>query len=95
MGISIDEVRRVAALARLEFEGDEIETLTRDLGAILDYVERLRRADTAAVDAFPGEPAADAALRSDEPAAGLSPGDALAPAPEHSAGHFRVPRVIA
>lgn len=94
MGISIDEARRVAALAKLEFGRDEIETFTGQLSAILDYVDRLRQVDTTEIEPLTGAAAGEASLRPDRLVDGLSVDQALANAPEASAGHFRVPRVI-
>lgn len=42
--ISKDEVKRIAKLARLELTEKEIEKMQKDLSAILDYFELLKRA---------------------------------------------------
>ena len=47
--ISLEEVRHVARLARLELSNDEITTLQGELSALLDHVDRVRRLDTAGV----------------------------------------------
>ena len=94
MVISVDETRRIAGLARLEFQPDELEQVTRQLGTILDYVERLREVDTDSVDPDTGPPAGELALRVDQPRAGLDLESALQNAPASIRGHFRVPRVL-
>jgi len=94
MGISVDEVRRVAALAKLELDSAETTMFTAQLSSILDYIERLRRVDTTGVDPAIATAAGEARLRPDAPAAGLASEAALANAPEAAAGHFSVPRVI-
>ena len=45
--ISLDEVRHVARLARLELSEAEILTLQAELSALLDHVDKVRLLDTA------------------------------------------------
>lgn len=42
MALTRDEVRRIAALARLRLEPVEEERLTGQLAAIVDYIDRLQ-----------------------------------------------------
>ncbi len=94
MGISVEEARRIAALARLELQPDELVQLTAPLGKILDHDERLQEVDTGSVELHLGRPAGELALRSDEPRKGLDADAALANAPDAAAQHFRVPRIL-
>jgi len=43
MSISIEEVSRVAKLARLSFNEEEKQKLQQELSAILDYVDQLKQ----------------------------------------------------
>ena len=45
MSLSADEVRWVAHLARLELTEAELETMTRQLSAIVDYVDQLQASE--------------------------------------------------
>ena len=45
MTIKRTDVERVAALARLELDDDELEALTRDCRSILEYFEAIRDVD--------------------------------------------------
>lgn len=97
MKITEQEVRRVAALARLELSSEELTRMTRELDQILAHMDKLRELDTDAVEAmaqvlFPG--AENITLRADEPREPLAHEDAMANAPSAGAGHFKVPRVI-
>jgi aspartyl-tRNA(Asn)/glutamyl-tRNA(Gln) amidotransferase subunit C len=49
MKITVEDVRHVAALARLDLSAAEEEKLVAELGAILGYVEALARLDTEGV----------------------------------------------
>ena len=94
MAIPPEEVRRIAALARLEIPDDEVERVARELSAVLDYAQVLRRLDLDGCEASGWAPA-DAGLRPDEPGGrGLSREDALAMAPEVEGGFFVVPPVL-
>lgn len=92
--ITRDTVHHVAKLARLTFSEAEELQLTRELGAILGYVEQLAAIDTQGV-----EPTAHAlplsnVLRPDEPHASLSQAEVLQNAPASEQGMFRVPRIL-
>ena len=43
--ISLKEVRHIAALARLSISKKEEEKFKKDLSAILDYIEKLKKVD--------------------------------------------------
>jgi len=43
--ISLKEVRHIAALARLSITKKEEEKFKKDLSAILDYIEKLKKVD--------------------------------------------------
>ena len=50
MTLSIDEVKKVAHLARLEFNEAEITPFTQKLSSILEMIEQMKGADTSAVE---------------------------------------------
>jgi aspartyl-tRNA(Asn)/glutamyl-tRNA(Gln) amidotransferase subunit C len=95
VAITRDEVRRVAALARLRLEPAEEERLTADLGHILEAFAKLQTLDTTGVPF--GMPSLDQAatpLRDDvvtNPDAGE---DLLANAPAPQGRYFRVPKIL-
>jgi aspartyl-tRNA(Asn)/glutamyl-tRNA(Gln) amidotransferase subunit C len=92
--ITRDEVRRVAALARLRLEPAEEDRLTADLAHILDAFVRLQALDTAGVEPTAHVEDTGAALRED--AVGNRPAgdEALANAPARDGRFFRVPKII-
>ncbi|MDE0886836.1 MAG: Asp-tRNA(Asn)/Glu-tRNA(Gln) amidotransferase subunit GatC [Myxococcota bacterium] len=92
--ITREDVERTADLARLSLSNDEIESMTHDLGQILDHVEQLQALDTQGI-----EPTAHAIplatpLRADKASPGIDPDLALANAPSSDAYAFVVPKVI-
>ncbi|HPH78926.1 MAG TPA: Asp-tRNA(Asn)/Glu-tRNA(Gln) amidotransferase subunit GatC [bacterium] len=48
--INTEEVRKIATLANLQVEDDQLDNLARDMAKIIDYIDQLKRIDTAAVE---------------------------------------------
>ena len=94
MAITRDELRHVAALARLRLAPEEEARLAADLDHILDAFARLQAVDTSSVPPTAHVEDFGARLREDEvlnPAAG---DELLSGAPAREGRLFRVPRII-
>ncbi len=92
--ISLEQVRHVARLARLELTSAEEERLQVELSDILAYVAKLDELDTSAVEPTaqvgePGTPTREDAV-TNQPA----PDEMLANAPKREDNLFKVPRII-
>jgi aspartyl-tRNA(Asn)/glutamyl-tRNA(Gln) amidotransferase subunit C len=94
MKIARQEVEQVAKLARLELSDQEREKLTDQLSGILTYVETLNALDTGGVEPTSHVLDIKNVMREDRGVPGLSRERALANAPEHAAGHYKVPKII-
>jgi aspartyl-tRNA(Asn)/glutamyl-tRNA(Gln) amidotransferase subunit C len=94
VAITRDEVRRVAALARLRLEPAEEERLTADLDHILDAFARLRALDTSAVPPTAQVEEDRAAFRDDAITNPPANDALLANAPARDGRFFRVPKII-
>jgi aspartyl-tRNA(Asn)/glutamyl-tRNA(Gln) amidotransferase subunit C len=92
--ISVDQVRHVARLARLELTAAEEESLQADMSEILTYVEKLNKLDTSAIEPTTqvGEPGTP--MRDDEVTNHPAPDEMLANAPSRSGNFFKVPKII-
>ncbi len=86
-------VLRVANLARLKLTEEEVETFSRQLGDILNFVRQLEELDTSGVEPYIQE-TEGTPMREDEPREGLSREEALGNAPEREDGFFVVPRIV-
>jgi aspartyl-tRNA(Asn)/glutamyl-tRNA(Gln) amidotransferase subunit C len=93
-GIARDEVRRIAALARLSMDDAEIDRMQRDLASVLTYVEALAAVDTTGVEPTAHVIPLATPMRDDTPEPALDPTLAVANAPEASDSAFVVPKVI-
>ncbi len=88
------EVEKVALLARLQLNPDELDRMTQQLGKILDYVQQLAELNTDHVE--PMAHAIDLAnvLAEDERHESLDREAALANAPKRDSECYRVPAVL-
>jgi len=96
MSLSLEEVRRIARLARLRLTPDEEARFAVQLSAILDHVAQLAELDVSGVEPMThaladGE---GAPLREDVVQPSLPPDVALANAPAREGTCFKVPRII-
>ena len=94
MRIGPEDVRHVAALARLEFSEEELERFTVELNRILDYMAKLEEVDTSGVEPMTHAIELTNVMREDRAAESLPREEALGGAPEADKGAFVVPRVI-
>ena len=94
MSVTIDQVRHIANLARIQLSDSEAETLLPELNNILDWVEQLGEVNTDGVEPLATVVDMQMRLRED----GVTDGDIrdkiLANAPEPQHGFFGVPKVI-
>ena len=93
MAVTLDDVRHIASLARLELEESRAVALVGELNGILEHMEVLSRVDTGSVDAIGAVGLAAAPQRADAgpPIPLARQIDAFAPRPRD--GFFLVPRL--
>lgn len=92
--ISREDVEHVAALARLALTPEEVETLTGELGVILDHADDVASLDLEGVPPTAHPLPLENVLRPDEVQPSLDRGEVLAQAPDAEDGRFRVPRIM-
>ncbi len=99
MPITESDVRKIADLANLEIDEEELRTLAPQMASIVAYVEQLNELDTSqvepAIGGFTEEGERTLSSREDATHASLGQTLALDQAPDPAHGHFRVPRVLA
>jgi aspartyl-tRNA(Asn)/glutamyl-tRNA(Gln) amidotransferase subunit C len=94
MSLSLDEVRKVARLARLELAEGDLPRMQQQLSAILDYVAQLGRLDTEGVEPLAHPLPVQNVFRDDEPRPSLPIDEALRNAPNRVGDYFGVPAVF-
>jgi aspartyl-tRNA(Asn)/glutamyl-tRNA(Gln) amidotransferase subunit C len=94
MALTSEQVRWVAHLARLELTDAELATMTRQLSAIVDYVNQLQQVNTDGVEPLAHALDVHNVFREDEPAPSLPADQALANAPDRRGDFYAVPAVL-
>jgi len=94
MKITVDQVRYVAGLARLDLASGEEGSLTGQLNAILEYMDQLAEVDTTGVEPTSHVLPLTNVMRDDVVHECLTTAEALANAPAAEQGHFAVPKTL-
>ena len=92
--LPIDDVKKVAKLARLALPEDRLQQLSGELASILHYIDKLKQVDTAGVEPMAHALPVKNVLRPDTPEPGLPLEGVLRNAPETDGPFFKVPKVI-
>lgn len=92
--ISLEEVKKIAKLSRLEIDDKRLVKFQQDLSKILDYINKLNELDTEGVEASYCEPKRIEDLREDEVKPSMDRNRILKNAPDQEDGAFKVPTVV-
>jgi aspartyl-tRNA(Asn)/glutamyl-tRNA(Gln) amidotransferase subunit C len=92
--ITTETITHLADLARIALTPAEIETLTGELGAIVDSVAKVSEVATADVVATSHPIPLGNVFRNDVPGVTLTTEQALAGAPEHDGSRFKVSAIL-
>lgn len=94
MAIGKDEVRNVADLARLELDEGKLDQFARQMDSILEYVHKLEKVDTSAVEPMYTPVDNVTVLREDREEKEFTRDQVLGNAPEDDGRFFIVPKII-
>jgi len=94
MSVSKEDVKYVAALARMDVSEDKLEGFTKNLGDIVQYVEQLQKLDVEGVKPTSHAVPVGNVFRPDVVKPSLTNQEALSIAVEAKDGFFKVPLVI-
>ena len=92
--ITVEQVARIAELARLRLTDDEIAHYTEHLGAVLDHAADLDEVDLDGVPSTWQAIPLTNVLRDDVVEVEVDPSEVLAQAPAAEEGQFRVPPIL-
>ena len=95
MSITIEDVKKLAKLSRLEFNEEETKQFVQELSATLEQVEAINKVDVSKVDLIEKTVNADTELRADVIKQSLTAEQIVANAPESQDGAFLVPITVA
>jgi aspartyl-tRNA(Asn)/glutamyl-tRNA(Gln) amidotransferase subunit C len=97
MSLDAATVRRIASLARIRLEEDEVGRMQAEINGILGWIEQLREVDTDGVEPMAGgAPSGQPAMRmrADAVTDGGVADAVLANAPDRQGAYFGVPKVV-
>ncbi|MBD1398448.1 Asp-tRNA(Asn)/Glu-tRNA(Gln) amidotransferase subunit GatC [Pontibacter sp. JH31] len=94
MSTDIQTIRKIAHLARLEFNEEKEQEVLQDLNKILNWVDQLRELDTENVEPLIHMSEEVNVMREDIVFNSVSHEDALKNAPKKDSDYFRVPKVL-
>ncbi len=94
MPVTLNEVEKIAKLAKLSFSEKEKEMFVQQFNQILLYMEKLNELDTENVPPTTHVLDLKNVLRKDEAIPWLTQEEAMANAPKQKDGFFSVPKVI-
>ena len=92
--LSLDEIRRIGELARLELGADELAAMQQELNAILRLVDQMQAVDTEGVEPMSHPQAAAQRLREDQVTQHDQRERFQSIAPQVEDGLYLVPKVI-
>lgn len=92
--IKIQDIDKISRLAKIEVANEEKETLAKQLGSIIGWVEKLGEVNTDNVDILTNVHEMNLRMEKDEIADGDIAEDVLKNAPNSKYGYFTVPKVI-
>jgi aspartyl-tRNA(Asn)/glutamyl-tRNA(Gln) amidotransferase subunit C len=94
MKIDKETIRKIAHLARLEFQEKDEETQFKDFNKILDWMDKLNEVNTDHVEPLIHMSEEINVLREDVALDSLTHAEALKNAPKKDSDYFRVPKFL-
>lgn len=94
MKIDKESIKKIAHLARLEFDQNSAEKMSNDMSQILDWVEQLNELDTTEVEPLTTMSSEINDMREDKAGTHLDHQAGLKNAPKSDSDYFRVPKVL-
>ncbi len=94
MSIDIETARRVAHLARIRVEDEDLPALAAEFNAILGFVEQLNEVDVEGIEPMVSVTPMRLKRRADAVTEGGMPEKILSNAPDAREGFFAVPKVV-
>lgn len=94
MSLALDDVRRIAHLARIEITDDEASRTLAQLNDIFAMIERMQAVDTDGIEPMSHPLGGDQRLRADAVTERDGRQENMKNAPEQADGLFLVPKVI-
>jgi len=94
MSLDAATIRRIATLARIRVEEDELASLATELNGILGWIEQLNEVNVDGIEPLTGAQQMALKMREDVVTDGSYPEKVLANAPDRAGDFYAVPKVV-
>jgi len=88
------DINHIAKLARLKLTDAEKERFSKQMGTIIEYIEKLNELDTKDVEPTAHVLGLNNVFREDVATKPLTDQNPINDSPAHSKGHYEVPKII-
>lgn len=92
MSISLEQIKHLAHLSRLEFSEEELKEMQGDMGKILDFVAQIDALDLSGIEPLTQMSDSVNVMREDQIKGMIQKAEALKNAPDANSDYFRVPK---
>ncbi len=92
MSISLEQIKHLAHLSRLEFSEEELKEMQGDMGKILDFVAQIDALDLSGIEPLTQMSDSVNVMREDQTKGMIQKAEALKNAPDANSDYFRVPK---
>lgn len=94
MSLTMDDIRRIADLGRIDISDEQAKVVQGELNDILQMIERISSVDTTGIAPMPNPHDGVQRLREDIVTEEMNRAENMKNAPEQAEGCFLVPQVI-
>ena len=94
MELKRETIEKLAELSKLEFSGQELDSIQKDLQQMIGFIEKLKEVDTSDVEPLTHIGSEGNLLREDEVKGSVDNKTAIKNAPAAEGNFFTVPKVI-
>ena len=92
MSISLEQIKHLAHLSRLEFTEEELKEMQGDMGKIVDFVAQIDALDLSGIEPLTQMSDSVNVMREDQTKGMIQKAEALKNAPDANSDYFRVPK---
>ena len=92
MSISLEQIKHLAHLSRLEFSEEELKEMQGDMGKILDFVAQIDALDLSGIEPLTQMSDSVNVMREDQTKGMIQKEEALRNAQDANSDYFRVPK---
>ena len=93
MSISLEQIKHLAHLSRLELSEEELKEMQGDMGKILDFVAQIDALDLSGIEQLTQMSDSVNVMREDQTKGMIQKEEALRNAPDANSDYFRVPKL--